>query len=456
MEADGEYYLDADITLAATWNGGKEITATYAENVAFTGILDGKGHTVTTTAPLFANFAGTIRDLTIVGDITENKIGDTALHSGAVSRWTNGEAHFSSITNKANISGSKSTGALLGYGATGSVLVAENCVNYGNFDCSDQVGGIFGYIQDTNVTITGCTNHGTLNTANYGGGIIGRFGRDAADLANGSLIKITDCINHGNVTSAKGQTGGILGYLIGGAEIYNCTNYGEIANNTAQSGGIFGSTGDKANTTTVYVEGCTNYGVIKGVTYVGGIAARVGRAAQSPKGNYRIVNCVNYGEIKAAAVKDASIYAAGIVAYAWGGGISEGQLPNGTVGNINYGKVNVDATLVTSKTNYVGGILGYVNSANYEIKNNVNAGEIAVTAGTNNIITLISYNKAIDSVANGMFANNYALAAGETVAAYAGDPAAIPNSDTVAVTFTAEQLAAGEIAYLKEIGFQLK
>lgn len=116
----------------------------------------------------------------------------------------------------------------------------------------------------------------------------------------------------------------------------------------------------------------------------------------------------------------------------------------------------MDATLVTSKTNYVGGILGYVNSANYEIKNNVNAGEIAVTACTNNIITLISYNKAIDSVANGMFANNYALAAGETVAAYAGDPAAIPNSDTVAVTFTAEQLAAGEIAYLKEIGFQLK
>ena len=117
----------------------------------------------------------------------------------------------------------------------------------------------------------------------------------------------------------------------------------------------FRTSGDKANTTTVYVEGCTNYGVIKGVTYVGGIAARVGRAAQSPKGNYRIANCVNYGEIKAAAVKDASIYAAG-----------------------------------------------------------------------------------------------------ETVAAYAGDPAAIPNSDTVAVTFTAEQLAAGEIAYLKEIGFQLK
>ena len=449
MEPDGEYYLDADITLGATWNGGKEITATYAENVAFSGIIDGKGHTITTTAPLFANFAGTIKDLTIVGDITENTIGETVIHGGAVSRWTNGEAYFSNITNKANITGSKSTGALVGYGATGSKLVAENCVNYGNFDCSDQVGGLFGYVQDNSVTITGCVNYGTLNTANYGGGIIGRFGRDAADIALGSLVTIKDCVNNGKVTSAKGQTGGILGYLIGGAEIYNCVNNGEIYNTTAQSGGIFGSTGDKANTTTVYVEGCVNNGVINGVTYVGGIAARVGRAAQSAKGNYRIVNCVNNGEIQAVAVKDAAIYAAGITAYAWGGGISEGQLPNGNVGNIDLGTVNVDATLVTSKDVFVGGTIGYVNSANYEIKNNIEAGSINVIGGAKNTISLIAYNKSADSVTSGMFANNYAVAQGEIVAAYSGEKEAFgPAAESAALAVTAEKMASGEIAYL--------
>ena len=58
-----------------------------------------------------------------------------------------------------------------------------------------------------------------------------------------------------------------------------------------------------------------------------------------------------------------------------------------------------------------------------------------------------------------MFANNYALAAGEMVVAYAGDAAAstlAPAAETAAVAFTAEQLAAGEIAYLKNIGFELK
>ena len=449
MKADGEYYLDADITISATWNGGKEITATYAENTAFVGIFDGKGHTITTTAPLFANFAGTIKDLVIMGDITENTIGETVLHGGAVARWTNGEAYFSNIVNRANISGSKSTGALLGYGATGSVIVAEKCSNYGNFDCSDQVGGMFGYIQDTSVTITECINCGTLNTANYGGGIIGRFGRDAADIALGSLVVITDCHNTGTVTSAKGQTGGILGYLIGGAEIYDCSNMGQINNTTAQAGGIFGSTGDKASTTSVYIENCSNFADINGVTYVGGIAARVGRAAQSAKGNYRIVGCTNFGPVNATAVKDAAVYAAGIVAYAWGGSISEGQLPNGVIANGNYADVNVDATLVTSKDVFAAGVLGYVNSANYEIKYNLELGTLNVIGGAKNTLSRISYNKNLDSVASGMFANNYAVAFGDIVVAYAGEGEAMaPAAETAAVLATEESFESGEIAYL--------
>ena len=461
MTPDGAYYLANDITLTATWNGGKEITATYADNTAFTGYFDGRGYTVTTTAPMFANFQGTIKNLTIAGEITENKIGDTVIHAAAVSRWTNGKATFANITSKVNISGSKSTGALVGYGATGSNLLAVNCVNDGNLTATDQTGGMFGYVQDNVVTIINCVNNGDIYTTNYSGGIIGRFGRDAADHKAGSLATIIGCVNNGKVVAAKSQVGGMIGYLIGGLEIYDCVNNGEVINEAGAAGGIFGATGDKANTTTIYIEDCANYGVITGVTYVGGIAARVGRANQASSGNYRIVNCTNYGEVHAAVAKDAAIYAAGITAYAWGGGISEGQLPNGNVGNVNYGKVIVDATAVTSKDVFVGGIIGYVNSANYEIKDNINVGEISVTGGAKNTIALIGYNKAIGSVESGMFSNNYALAAGETVVAYAGDAAAnpatfAPAAETAAVAFTAEQLAAGEIAYLKEIGFALK
>ena len=452
MTPDGAYYLANDITISATWNGGKEVTKTWADNVPFTGYFDGTGYTVTTTAPLFASFSGTAKNLTVVGNIA-----DAADYvSGAVARWTNGNAFFINVTNKANITGSTSTGGILGYGATGSNVVAINCVNYGNMDVTSQVGGIFGYIQDNTATIINCVNYGNLNTTNYGAGIIGRFGRDAADYNKGSLVTIIGCVNNGQVVAAKSQVGGMVGYLVGGAKISDCVNNGEIVNKAGAAGGIIGLPKATAKAVMINIENCTNNGIIRGVTYVGGIAARVGTEAQSPLGNYRVVGCVNNGDIYATATGDTSIYAAGISAYAWGGSISEGHEPNGTVGNVNYGKIIVDATTVTSKANYIGGIIGYVNSANYEIKDNIHAGEISVTGGANNTVALIGYNKAIGSVES-MFANNYALAAGETVVAYAGDgDAKAPVAENVALAFTAEQLAAGEIAYLKELGFQLK
>ena len=455
MTADGAYYLANDITISATWNGGKEVTTTWAENVAFTGYFDGMGYTINTTAPMFASFSGTIKNLTVVGEINDTK----DYVSGAVARWSNGNATFANITNKVNINGSSSTGGILGYGATGSNLVAVNCVNYGNFDVTSQVGGIFGYVQDTTATIINCINYGDAYTTNYGAGIIGRFGRDAANYTKGSLVTIIGCVNNGNITAAKSQVAGMVGYLVGGAKIVDCVNNGAITNEAGAAAGILGVPKNTAGVTVINIENCVNNGTIKAVTYGGGIAARVGTEAQASNGNYRVVDCVNNGDVYVTATSDTAIYAGGISAYAWGGGISSGYDPNGTVGNINYGKIIVDATKVTSKDVFVGGILGYVNSANYEIKDNVNVGEISVTGGTKNIVALTAYNKNLDSVATGMFANNYALAAGETVVAYAGDAAAstlAPAAETAAVAFTAEQLAAGEIAYLKDINFQLK
>ena len=55
MKEDGKYYLDADIS----------ISASYDKN--FVGVLDGNGHTVTVTAPLFAEFGGTVKNLTMAG-----------------------------------------------------------------------------------------------------------------------------------------------------------------------------------------------------------------------------------------------------------------------------------------------------------------------------------------------------------------------------------------------------
>ena len=74
MEADGKYYLANDITIDATWNAGNEVSSTYANNAAFMGSLDGNGKTITTSAPLFANLCGTVKNLTVEGTLAESEL----------------------------------------------------------------------------------------------------------------------------------------------------------------------------------------------------------------------------------------------------------------------------------------------------------------------------------------------------------------------------------------------
>ena len=58
MAADGTYYLNADITLTASYEA------------PFSGTLDGNGKTVTISAPMFKEFNGTAKNFTINGAIT--------------------------------------------------------------------------------------------------------------------------------------------------------------------------------------------------------------------------------------------------------------------------------------------------------------------------------------------------------------------------------------------------
>ena len=53
MDQTGSYYLTADITLSETFVG------------TFAGILDGKGHTITVSAPIFENVKGTVKNMTV-------------------------------------------------------------------------------------------------------------------------------------------------------------------------------------------------------------------------------------------------------------------------------------------------------------------------------------------------------------------------------------------------------
>ncbi len=433
MTADGSYYLANDITIDATWNAGAAVSSTYADNTAFTGTLDGNGKTITTTAPLFANLQGTVKNLTIDGAIA-----DSTLHNANLSMWTKGTATVENVLTKADINAGKSSGGIFGYCATGSYITITNCQNDANITCSDQVGGMVGYIQDYTITVTNCVNNGNLTTSNYGAGIVGRVGRDAA-TAPQTLGTFTNCVNNGKVVGAKGQTSGILGYLVGDAVITDCVNYGEIVNETAAAGGIFGAHGNFEGTCALTVDNCVNYGTIKGVSLVAGIAGRHGRAVQYAEGSYRISNCVNYGDVIAVATEGytGTMYVGGITGYSYGGS----KLPNGVINCVNLGDISSDSTNSTGAV-YVAGIIGYVNALGFEAQNNINAGNISCTGNTTTV-TLTVYNKNVTSEGT---INNYSIAIEGIPSSLIGDPAA--ESTAAGIAVTADQLASGEVAYL--------
>jgi len=434
MAADGVYYLANDITLDATWNAGAAVSETYADNTAFTGTLDGNGKTVTTTAPLFANLQGTVKNLTI-----EGAIADTTLHSANLSMWSKGTAVVDNVYTKATINAAKSAGGIFGYCATGSNVTITNCRNDANITCSDQVGGMIGYIQDDILVVDNCVNYGDLTTANYGAGIIGRFGRDKASAPD-SDAKITNCVNYGKVVGAKGQTAGILGYLVGAGYVADCVNYGEIENATSTAGGIFGAPADKADQVTILIERCVNYGKVTAPAVIGGIAGRLGRNSNHPDGSFRIENCLNYGDVSATATVGytATIYMGGIAGYSYGGG---GTHPNGIINCVNAGNITVDSTNSTGST-YIGGFTGYVNSSHFEIKNNVNAGNITLVGNATTICATV-YNKNAE---NYNTANNYTVAIDGIAVALTGEtPVEAPS---FATAVSADQIANGTVAGL--------
>lgn len=439
MAADGSYYLANDITIDATWNAGAPAAATPQDFTAFEGTLDGNGKTVTITAPLFGKLHGTVKNLTITGSVNGN-----GNYIAALSCYAKGTFTVENVLNKAAVSGGTTSGGILGYCATGTVATFTGCQNDGNVtEATGQVGGIVGYIQDDVAVITDCVNNGNLETTSYGAGIIGRFGRDKA-LPPDSNITITGCANYGTVKGGKGQTSGILGYLVGDATITDCVNYGEIINETVCAAGILGSCFDDVKEScAILMTGCVNYGTIKGATISGGIAGRFGYSAAWSAKAYRMSNCANYGEVTLTTPADytKTSYAGGLAGYAYGGG--EGT-SNGIINCVNAGNIDVNCSTSTGAT-YVAGLIGYVNSAYFEAKNNVNAGNITVT-GTPTTVALTVYNKGTENTAT---SNNYSLAIDGIAIAIVGDPAvALTEAPAFGTAVTADKIASGEVAYL--------
>lgn len=299
MDPAGTYYLANDITIAEP----------YAQ--AFTGTFDGNGKTVTISVPMFVDFGGKIKNLTINGSVTA-LAADAELPAlaengarGAVACYStcSTDVVFENIVNNAaisaigNLASDDCAGGIIGKfeNAEGTVKII-NCVNNGAITGLNQVGGIMGWAKKgVSATFENCENNGEIfaTGANaYCAGITCR--------ADASVNNFINCTNTGKIVSGKDQAGGMVSYSKGVSFVFeNCVNKGEIAPTVGKAGGIIGNINcdDADNKKGLYVtiKDCANYANVTAGgddNYAAGIAACVQKTH-----SFTITNCVNYGEI---------------------------------------------------------------------------------------------------------------------------------------------------------------
>ncbi len=306
ISLDGNYYLTADIKLETTLSG------------TFTGTLDGKGHSITVSLPIFEEIDAKVSNLTIKGSIVTSTIQYVGALAGTVKGGT-----YTKITNEANIENTTSTssgyacaGGLFGYLTTDNTATVTECTNKGTIhsvECAagmiadtakgakanfskctntaditgdtNSTGGIFGLCESNTdnravLSFIDCSNSGTIKSGSDSAGGICAYGQGWASMS------FENCINTGNVSSDSGKynTGGILGDGDGVMTFINCTNTGDVSHGASHAGGIVAEITDSASFTN-----CFNSGNITGAKMAAGIAASV----NTPRFEY----CGNTGKI---------------------------------------------------------------------------------------------------------------------------------------------------------------
>ena len=422
----GDYYLAADIEIDMI-----------NLNV-FSGTLDGNGKTVTTTVALFKTLDGTVKNLTIEGEVKA-----TTTNNSVLAIETTLGVKANNVYNKANVLGGKHVGAFVGHAATGADTRIVDSRNDGSITGTMNIGGFAGYVENyvfyiENSVNTGAVTASATSADSYAGGIIGRFGKDKA-VAFSSFCKILRSENYGRVKSIANYASGMIAYISGFADIDESTNYATITCDAGVAAGLLAKSSSTAGSSAIQIELSKNYGNIGGGANAAGLVGSLGSATVE---SYYIFNAIyseNYGDIYVVtqAGSTGTFYVGGIAGYAYGG---DATVANSILNCLNAGNITVDNTK-TSRTCYVGGIAGYVNGSKFIFKNNIFAGKSITTTGTISVKTLLIYNKAKSPVA---MANNFALPVGSLAIARIGTSTS--PSESIAKFVTEDQLASGEIA----------
>ncbi len=214
------YVTKDETTTPATYTLTSNFTLSETDTSITSGKIDGAGYTITTSAPIFASFAGTVENLTMTGAVAVS--GTTGTNDtervnnecfGVLANKVEATTTLTNVTNSANITATvfykqDSVGGFVGKNT--ATLHFNNCVNTGT------------------ITVTGQTTVGQV----YVGGFVGE--------ANG-YTTFTNCKNAGNISSTSGAAGGYIGYGSGEkAYTFNySTNTGKIAVNATGNCGQY-------------------------------------------------------------------------------------------------------------------------------------------------------------------------------------------------------------------------
>lgn len=227
MVPGGTYNITADFTVSESYDG-------------FTGVINGNGHTITATAPLFYTFNGTISDLTVDANITSARTATGAVAEYAESIIAENVTVTGSVTNTVG-----DAGGIVGNAASAKF---DGCENYADVTAKLNAGGLAGKVGNNTTSGKGvkcadCANYGDItSTATSGGtvgGIVGWVG-----AKNNSFVSTFDsCANYGDVTGASSSSypaAGIVAYVYGTAGksypvITDCLNSGDITNNSTNA-----------------------------------------------------------------------------------------------------------------------------------------------------------------------------------------------------------------------------
>ena len=248
ITGDGNYKLTQNIDLT-----GVDFTTIES----FSGTLDGDGKTISgISAPLFATLSGTVKNLTLEGDITLPETGSETVNWGTLAN-TASNATVTDITLNVTATGSAGAAYYVAFGgivgkASGTASITDCTVNgsislenFTGTQSNNMIGAVVGTSsgnsKTSKVTISNCVNNATISVSNdtatgKGGAVAGIVGY--ADFTN-----VSYCVNNGAITGSNGEyhMGAIVGRMNGAnnksfTDITYCANFAPITvDNTCAS-----------------------------------------------------------------------------------------------------------------------------------------------------------------------------------------------------------------------------